>query len=102
MSHHPTWVTPKGSIGAYPSLIPLSFTFSATPDDVTDTLSYTVLSGSLPKGLTLNSTTGILSGTPGSVGVDTVYNFAVRASEVNNTTEIADLILMTVFGENCK
>ena len=90
MSHHPTWVTPKGSIGAYPSLIPLSFTFSATPDDVTDTLSYTVLSGSLPKGLTLNSTTGILSGTPGSVGVDTVYNFAVRASEVNNTTEIAD------------
>ena len=90
MSQHPTWVTPKGSIGSFPSVIPLSFTFSATPDDVSETLSYAVLSGSLPTGLTLNSTTGVLSGTPGSVGVDTVYNFAVRVSEANDATEIAD------------
>jgi len=96
MSSHPTWVTPAGSIGTYPSQVAMTFTFSATPTDASETLSYAVLSGTLPTGLTLNSTTGILSGTPSIVGSDTTYNFALRVTEANDATEIADRTFSTI------
>jgi len=81
MSNHPDWVTPAGSIGAFPSQIPMTFTFVATPKLPATAITYTVLSGSIPAGLSLNSETGILSGTPATVGEDTTYNFAVRATD---------------------
>ena len=81
MSNHPDWVTPAGSIGAFPSQVPMTFTFVATPELPATAITYTVLSGSIPSGLSLNSETGILSGTPATVGEDTTYNFAVRATD---------------------
>ena len=81
MSNHPDWVTPAGSIGSFPSQIPMTFTFVATPKLPATAITYTVLSGSIPAGLSLNSETGILSGTPATVGEDTTYNFAVRATD---------------------
>ena len=81
MSNHPDWVTPAGSIGSFPSQIPMTFTFVATPELPATAITYTVLSGSIPSGLSLNSETGILSGTPATVGEDTTYNFAVRATD---------------------
>ena len=81
MSNHPDWVTPAGSIGSFPSQIPMTFTFVATPNLPATAITYTVLSGSIPAGLSLNSETGILSGTPATVGEDTTYNFAVRATD---------------------
>jgi hypothetical protein len=81
MSNHPDWVTPAGSIGSFPSQIPMTFTFVATPKLPATAITYTVLSGSIPAGLSLNSETGVLSGTPATVGKDTTYNFAVRATD---------------------
>jgi len=81
MSNHPDWVTPAGSIGSFPSQIPMTFTFVATPKLPATAITYTVLSGSIPAGLSLNSETGVLSGTPATVGEDTTYNFAVRATD---------------------
>ena len=76
MSNHPTWVTPAGATGTFPSQVAMTFTFEATESLPATAITYSVLSGALPSGLTLNSTTGVLSGTPSIVGSDTSYNFA--------------------------
>ena len=47
----------------------------------TDATSYTLTSGSLPPGLSLNSNTGVISGTVTGVSVDTTYTFTVRATD---------------------
>jgi hypothetical protein len=47
----------------------------------TDATSYTVTSGSLPPGLSLNANTGVITGTVTGVAVDTVYTFTVRATD---------------------
>ena len=62
MSNHPDWVTTAGSIGTFPSQVPMTFTFEATPKLPATAITYTVLSGTIPTGLTLNSETGVLSG----------------------------------------
>lgn len=92
MSNHPDWVTPAGSIGAFPSQVPMTFTFVATPELPATAITYTVLSGSIPEGLSLNSETGVLSGTPLIVGEDTTYNFSVRATDdyLGDTQRILD------------
>ena len=61
-------------------------------------ITYTVLSGTIPTGLTLNSETGVLSGTPGIVGSDTTYNFAVRATDdyIGDEQQIADRTFSTI------
>jgi Putative Ig domain len=46
------------------------------------TVSYTVSSGSLPAGLVLNSTTGLISGTPTQSGS---YTFSITAKDDNGT-----------------
>mgnify|MGYP003630319350 FL=1 len=92
MSNHPNWVTTAGSIGTFPSQVPMTFTFEATPKLPATAITYTVLSGTTPTGLTLNSETGVLSGTPGIVGSDTTYNFAVRARDdyIGDEQQITD------------
>lgn len=92
MSHGPDWTTPAGTIGTYPSQVEMSFTFSATAISPGTAVTYTVLSGSIPSGLVLNTTTGVLSGVPSTIGGDTVYNFAIRASDnqVGTDQTIAD------------
>ena len=44
-------------------------------------IQYEVLSGTLPSGLALSTETGVISGTPASVGSDTTYEFVLRAHE---------------------
>jgi len=51
-----------------------SFTFTATGSP---TPAFSIVSGSLPSGLTLNNTTGVLSGTTTQVGT---YNLTIRAT----------------------
>lgn len=83
----PIWNTPSGSIGTYPSSIYFDFQFSATPVQPASFLTYQLLSGELPKGLTL-TTNGLLSGTPPLVNTITTYTFAIRAIDnLNNITD---------------
>ena len=49
----------------------------------TGAITWAVTSGSLPAGLSLNASTGIISGTPSAIGT---YIFTVRASDSNGST----------------
>jgi len=76
--------TSAGSLGTvYDSLraavnFDLGVTDSSSESDVTFT--YSVASGSLPSGLSLNTSTGAVTGTPNAVGSDTTSNFTISYS----------------------
>lgn len=76
----PAWVTASGSLGSF--LNNTSITTSALSVTDTDTVNYTLASGSsLPSGLTLNSSTGVISGTLPVVSSDTTYTFTINAND---------------------
>lgn len=76
----PIWNTPQGSIGSYPAQVAVSIQLSASAVSPATTVTYLLLSGSLPTGLSL-STSGLITGSPGSVSSDTTYTFAVRVTD---------------------
>jgi len=84
----PVWQTTSGSIGDIfdGGRSSVSITVSATDGDG-DTVTYAVQSGTLPTGLTLNASTGVISGSTSAVVSDTTSNFTLRAS---STTQTAD------------
>jgi len=81
----PVWVTAAGSLGGYPTNTSIA-TPSLSATDSSDTVTYALASGSsLPAGFTLNSNTGVISGTLPTVSVDTVYTFTINATDsINN------------------
>ena len=92
----PVWNTPAGSIGTYPSSVPLVIQLSASAVSPAATVTYAIISGSLPTGVTMNSS-GLITGSPGLVAVNTSYPFVVRATD--NLQNIRDITLnMTVSG----
>ena len=72
----PTWVT-SATLPTFAANSSYSTTLSATNDDATS-ITYSLFSGSLPTGLSLNSSTGVISGTPTSSSNAT---FTIRATE---------------------
>jgi hypothetical protein len=77
----PTWSTSAGSLGSVNTSTSVNFTVAATSDS---TVSYSVTSGSLPSGVSLNSSTGEITGTAPSLGTSTTYNFTIRATDSEN------------------
>lgn len=76
-SANPAWQT-ASNLGDQPDgAITLSLV-------ATEATSYTLTSGSLPPGLSLNSSTGTISGTVTGVTVDTSYTFTIRATDAQN------------------
>ena len=85
----PTWSTAAGNIGAGTiEGIAASISTSATDPD-SDTIAYSVQSGSLPGGLSLNTSSGAITGTPSSVSSDTTSNFTLRATAGSKTADRA-------------
>jgi hypothetical protein len=79
-----------------------SVTFSATitqaySDGVSasNTQTYSVVSGSLPAGINLNTSTGTLTGTPTTPGT---YNFVIRATGLGGTADTGTLTIV-VYGD---
>jgi len=60
-----------------------------------DAASYSVLSGSLPDGLSLNTSTGAITGTPTAPGV---FNFVIRATNVTGTADTGTLTITVLSG----
>jgi hypothetical protein len=90
----PVWVTfSPGAVGTSA----FSYTFVAT-DDSGDTPTYSVASGAVPTGLTLNSSTGVLSGTATASGT---FTYTLRATDVNgrstDTTSISQVVSLTLY-----
>jgi len=94
----PVWNTPSGSIGSFPYSVVATFQLSASPVlPATSITSYVLLAGTLPTGITLNSTTGLISGIPILVISDTTSSFTVRATD--NDGNIRDRTFsMTISG----
>jgi hypothetical protein len=82
VSDAPTWTTASGSLGSVASGSAGSFTVVATSDSAV-TYSYT---GSLPNGFTLNSSTGVISGTESGATAETNYNFTIVATDAESQT----------------
>ena len=77
----PTWTTAAGTIGSPGQNAGMNIPIAATGDAP---VTYSLYSGSLPVGVTLNSSTGAISGTTPSVSVNTTYNFVVTATDAQN------------------
>ena len=85
----PIWSTASGQVGGtiYENVAMSNTTLTAT-DPEGDTIAYSIQSGALPTGISLNSSTGVLSGTPtASITSDTTSNFTVRATSGTNTND---------------
>lgn len=79
----PIWTTAAGSLGEFPQGN-TSYQFNAS-DEENNELTYSLVSGSLPTGLTLSSSglvSGNNSGTPG-----TTYNFTISVSDSVNAPQ---------------
>ena len=87
----PVWVTSAGSLGNIPdvggSYSPIT-TLSATDADG-NAVTYSVASGSLPGNVSLNSSTGALTGDPDDVVASTTYSFTARATSNGQTADRA-------------
>jgi hypothetical protein len=73
----PYWNTSAGSLGIYPAEDLLYIQLSAS-SPFSATISYNLLNGKLPDGVTLDSTTGVIRGNPLSVVTQTTYTFTIR------------------------
>ena len=83
----PTWTTGAGSLGSIGlAASGTHFTLAAT-DAEGDTVTYAVQSGSLPTGTSLNTSSGVISGTVG--GSATTYSFTARATAGGKTSDRA-------------
>ena len=79
----PIWTTAAGSLGSF-SQGSVSYQLQAT-DEENNTLTYSLVSGSLPTGLTLSSS-GLISGTNTGTA-NTTFNFTVSVSDGINTAQ---------------
>jgi hypothetical protein len=76
----PIWNTPAGTIGTYPALTLMDFQLNASAVSPATSVTYTLLSGSLPDGVAITSG-GLIYGTPSLVVTNETYAFAVRATD---------------------
>ena len=92
VSDAPAWTTSAGSLGSNAAGSSVSYTVAAT-----GATSFAVQSGSLPGGVSLNTSTGVISGTESGATAETTYNFTIRASDAEaQTADRAFSITITV------
>ena len=76
------WQTAAGSLGTFNEQVAISVSATATDDS---TITYALASGStLPSGITLNSASGLISGTLPDIATNTTYTFTINASDNSN------------------
>ncbi len=81
VSDAPAWQTAAGSLGTVDAGGTINFTVNAT-----NATAYSVQSGSLPGGASLNASTGAITGTESGATQDTTYNFTIRATDAEAQT----------------
>ena len=83
VSDAPAWTTSAGSLGTVAALGSVNFTVAAT-----NATSFAKTSGSFPGGVTINSSTGVISGTESGSTATTTYTFTIRATDAQG--QVAD------------
>ena len=90
----PTWSTASGTLATInDTATGTHATVSATDSDG-DTIAYSVQSGSIPAGTSINSSTGAISGDPTDVNSSTTSNFTLRATANTKTVDRAFSIIV--------
>tara|TARA_Y100001972_G_scaffold58382_1_gene71661 strand:+ start:330 stop:1145 length:816 start_codon:yes stop_codon:yes gene_type:complete len=81
VSDVPAWTTAAGSLGTINAGGTINFTVAAT-----SATSYSIVSGALPGGGSLNTSTGAITGTENAASQTTTYNFTIRATDAEAQT----------------
>lgn len=82
INQSPIWSTPAGSLGTFTEQVSITLSALSATDPESTSITYSLASGSsLPSGLTLNGTTGVISGTLPDITTSTVYTFTINASD---------------------
>ena len=82
----PSWSTASGNLGTLIEGTTANVSVTATDVDG-DTIVYSVQSGSLPAGTSLNTSTGAITGTLSGVSADTTSSFTLRATANTKTAD---------------
>ena len=90
----PTWTTASGSLGSIAEDATGNHFTVAASDAEGDTIAYSVQSGSLA-GLSLNSSSGVISGDPTDVSSDTTNSFTLRATAGSKNADRAFTYITT-------
>ena len=86
----PVFATASGTLGTLKNGQNASLlSSSAATDSDGDTITYSIISGSLPTGLSLNSSTGAITGTATAVGSSTTSSFTIQAATTNQNASRA-------------
>ena len=92
VSDAPAWTTAAGSLGSNAAGSSVSYTVAAT-----NATSFALQSGSLPGGVSLNTSTGAITGTESGATSETTYSFTIRATDAEaQTADRAFSITITV------
>ena len=83
VSDAPTWSTAAGSLGSAAAGSAISFTVAATSDSA---VTYAKTSGTFPGGVTIDSNTGVISGTESGATAETIYSFTITATDAEGQT----------------
>lgn len=83
INNTPVWTTSSGSVGSFYTGDTANINLVAE-DQESANLTYTITSGALPTGLSLNSSTGSITGTTPIINNTTTYTFTVIASDGND------------------
>lgn len=93
----PVWVTAAGTYTVYDGGRSSFLTFTANDPDGGGSTVYSLVSGSLPSGATLNASTGAI-GPFNAVATDTSYPITLRATNTNGSnvqfTDLAGIIIV--------
>ena len=81
VSDAPAWTTSAGSLGSNAAGSSVSYTVAAT-----NATSFAVQSGSLPGGVSLNTSSGAITGTESGATSETTYSFTIRATDAQGQT----------------
>lgn len=76
----PKWITPAGLVGVYPAQIAMSLQLEAEAILPATSVTYKLLSGSVPNGMSLRID-GVISGIPDLVSSDTTSIFVIRITD---------------------
>ena len=76
----PTWVTSSGSLGTLMDS-GLGDHYTLEVNDPEGQITFSLVSGALPPGISLDSETGVISGDAEDVSEDTLYSFAIQATD---------------------
>jgi hypothetical protein len=78
----PVWQTSSGSLGTFTEQVSITLSALSATDSDSNTITYALASGSsLPSGVTLNSATGVISGTLPDITSSTTYTFTINTSD---------------------